>query len=169
MIILRQKIFRRDPFPKTKILTVRNELIKKYGKPTIALEYNKQYKKDINSPGTDKIRVRNLIKDIKNDYLYDDGPNKGDTHFLEDFSDPLNKKINSVVFSKKVNNFDRLNYRIYNPRVISFFDEKSKTNKTILIQRVEILSCRNHNIPGQGDYLHDKELRKRTKYKNRRN
>ena len=161
MIILRQKLFRRDVFSSSMKFQLDRNLINKYGYPTVYLEYHKDYNSDARRGGFDKKKVKLLISDIKNGYIYEDGPNGGDTHYLSTFS----SQGKFLTFSKAVNEKDRLNYRIYPPA--EFQDPSDKSKK--YLQKIIILSCREHKIPGQGNYLTNKELRNMMANRDRRN
>ena len=157
MIIFREKLFRRDNISETslKFLLDDPELVKKYGPSKLNIIASKKYNEDIQKLGikgsTDRNNLDKLKKDIKDGYLFIDGPGKGDTHPLGDFS-KLNK---SFLFSKEISDQHRLNYRVFPPRVIIDNDKKEK-----YIQDVVLVSCYGHETE-EGDYLNDKNLRAR--------
>lgn len=107
------------------------ELVKKYGEVEPDIEtlhrYDRQYEKTMY-----KKEIKDLIKDINDGHLYDDGPAGGSTHFLSEFT-RLGKHI---TMSKKINREDRLNYRIYPPEV-----ENGR-----YIQKVVLVNCIGHRI-----------------------
>lgn len=48
--------------------------------------FNRQYQKILSI--IDSKLIKGLISDIKKGFIYDDGPNGGDTHYLSDYSKP---------------------------------------------------------------------------------
>lgn len=144
MIILRNKQYsRRD------ILPIEDRFINIPGidiediKIVVEPSKNKWEKDKSKLSITDKSIVDKLKKDIKNGYLYEDGPNGGDTHWLKDFS---NK--NSHLMSKFISYNNRLNYRIYEP--IEEFDED--TGCTEYTIKVVLESCLGHGRNGAKNY-----------------
>lgn len=112
MIILRQKQFaRRDPLPNP--FPIPDEWEDKYNDVIYSVsQIDKSYNKDIAKFGSiDKAKIKGLRKDLKNGFIYSDGPNGGDTHYLSDYSNP--NKYHRM--SKSINEFDRLVYLIYPP------------------------------------------------------
>lgn len=83
-----------------------------------------------------KSLVKKLIKDIKDGYLYDDGINGGDTHYLSDFS----KSGVYLMYSKEITLTDRLNYRIYKP---------VKYSEDLYVCKVVIDNISGHNVSGK--------------------
>lgn len=56
----------------------------------------------------------------------------------------------SVVFSKKINDEDRFNYRVYKPTITV----DKKTGKRIYYQKIVLCSCLEHTINGKpGAYV----------------
>lgn len=166
MIILRRltKLFaRRDVFP--------NELKKIYYpilnnienindvefniKVEKSNQFNQQYKKNFSN----QTRIDNFIKELKSNPLSrfeDAGDNFADTHYLEDYS---SKSDGYVMFSKKINNADRFNYRIYKP--IIMIDKE--TGKSVINQKIVLDSCSGHIISGKpGNYSPGKEREENT-------
>lgn len=111
------------------------------------VEYSSRYKKQMMnlSMSINKDIVKKLIKDIKLGYIYSDGKYGGDTHYLKDFS----KLGLYLTYSKSINTFDRLNYRIYKPVVIN----------SILTYKIVIDNISGHNISGksysEGDEIYN--------------
>ena len=96
-------------------------------------------------------RLENLKDSIRKGYLTVDGNySEEKTHFLGDYS-----KEGSYMFSKRISDEHRLNYRVFPPRVIIDSDKKEK-----YIQDVVLVSCYGHETE-EGDYLNDKNLRAR--------
>ena len=146
MILLRNKLFaRRDILPDDRKFRADVKLIEQYGIPSVYLGTTKQYAEDkkLLGPVLSKI-VDGLRKDLRAGYIYDDGPNRGDTHWLKDFS---NK--NSIMMSKRISDSDRLNYRIKPPTLIP-----NPTNKSELIYviPVTIERCYGHSRLGTKGY-----------------
>lgn len=109
-----------------------------------------QYNKDMSGFGeVEKQYVRKLVKDIKNGYIYTDGPNGGDTHYLKKYSNP--NKYHRM--SKSINTFDRLVYSIYSPKL----EEDVETGEKVIAIPIIINSLKGHNIPGQGLYSNVEE------------
>ena len=115
-----------------------------YGKMELRVEpddtYTEQYQKSFERP-----RIKKLVKDIREGHYYDDGPAGGETHYLSEFS----KAEKYHLMSKKINpKKDRLNYRIYAPKVIN--------GKYVM--KIVLINCLGHNITGIGNYSeHDEE------------
>lgn len=141
MIVLRTKIFsRRDQLPSTRFDDIPEEWGGGYDRVIFDVAEKKNYAKEYQQLGNiDKERVKGLRKDLKNGYIYSDGPNGGDTHYLEDFS---NKNKHWV--SKEINTCDRMNYIIYPP----MFDEE---NRQVIVP-IKIQSLLGHTGPGQKEY-----------------
>jgi hypothetical protein len=125
---LKRKLYRREESVKWDIL----------GSTKIIVEYSSRYSKQMSnsSMSVNKSIVKKLIKDIKEGYLYDDGINGGDTHYLPDFSRP---RI-YLTYSKDVTLTDRLNYRIYKP---------VKYSEDLYVCKVVIDNISGHNISGK--------------------
>lgn len=153
MIILRKlKIFaRRDIFPESlrKVFSKNLETEKKYGGSYLNVELSNRYKDQYKSqpPGTCSI-IDGVVKDIKSGYIFTDPEGKNtDPHYLSDFS---NIKSNPpfVMFSKKINDEDRLNYKIYRPEI------KILDGKEVYVQKVVLDTCIDHSISGSpGSYV----------------
>ena len=95
----------------------------------------------------DKKKIRGLKKDLEDGFIYTDGPNGGDTHYLTD----QNKYPNKFhLMSKKINTSDRMNYGIYPPKL----DEIRRR----LIIPITIWTIKGHTIYGQGTYS-DNEMK----------
>lgn len=73
--------------------------------------------------------IKELIRDIRSGFIYDDGPNGGDTHYLSDFSKPGK----FLIYSKSISVSDRLNYAIYKP-------DENGTSKVVL------MTCKGHKL-----------------------
>lgn len=125
---LKRKLYRRDEPVKWEIL----------GSTKIIVEYSSRYSKQISisSMSVNKSLVKKLIKDIKDGYLYDDGINGGDTHYLSDFS----KSGVYLMYSKEITLTDRLNYRIYKP---------VKYSEDLYVCKVVIDNISGHNVSGK--------------------
>ena len=125
---LKRKLYRRDEPVKWEIL----------GSTKIIVEYSSRYSKQISSSSmsVNKSLVKKLIKDIKDGYLYDDGINGGDTHYLSDFS----KSGVYLMYSKEITLADRLNYRIYKP---------VKYSEDLYVCKVVIDNISGHNVSGK--------------------
>ena len=113
------------------------ELIDKFGVCEVDIQKNGNFTEQYQET-TYRSTIKRLIQDIRNWYLYEDGPNGGETHYLSEFS-RLGKFL---TFSKKINNSDRLNYRIYPPKV-----ENGKYKIKIVL-----INCIGHQISGIGTY-----------------
>lgn len=125
---LKRKLYRRDEPVKWEIL----------GSTKIIVEHSSRYSKQISSSSmsVNKSLVKKLIKDIKDGYLYDDGINGGDTHYLSDFS----KSGVYLMYSKEITLTDRLNYRIYKP---------VKYSEDLYVCKVVIDNISGHNVSGK--------------------
>lgn len=140
MILKRKSYSRRDPLPDP------FSIPEEWDGLWDSIEYqvtqvDRQYNKDIQELGSiDRHYVRKLRKDLRNGFIYQDGPNGGDTHYLEDYSNP--NKYHRL--TKSINTFDRLDYLVY-PY------ELDKENRK-LICPIVIQSLKGHNIYGQGEY-----------------
>lgn len=88
------------------------KLEEKYGKCVISFSDSRTYLKQ-EPLSMYKDRIKKLRKDVIDGYLYEDGPNGGETHWMKHLS---TKKAH--VYSKKINGRDRLNYLIKRPEVI---------------------------------------------------
>lgn len=146
MILFREKVFtRRDPLPNP--FPIPDEWEDKYDNVIYKVsQVDKEYNKDITKFGpTEKALIKGFRKDLKNGYIYVDGPSGGDTHYLSDYSSP--NKYHRM--SKSINDFDRLVYLIYPP----ILDEK---NSKVIIPIV-IQSLDGHKIYGQGTYSDTEE------------
>ncbi len=157
-IISKLKLFaRRDEFPDNlkKEFELNEELLDKCdGKIIIDVqpsdEFRRQYKQ---VRETNKERIDKFWKELQNDETwFDNGDDKfADTHYLADMSNTTTNKRDkrSVVFSKKINNDDRFNYRIYLPEIT--VDENNKKN---YYQKIVLCSCLDHTINGKdGSYV----------------
>lgn len=146
MIILREKIFRRDELPENEWFKADPKVEKELGtKLTIRPEYSNKWSRDMNlikSP-LDKQIINKLKKDIKNGNLYIDGDAGGDTHYLSDFSHK-----DSHLMSKIINKNDRLNYRVYPPKI----EYNEDLDKIEYIQKVVFESCKGHGRNGAKNY-----------------
>lgn len=157
MIILRQKEFRRDPMPDNKFI-VTEDLINELGisEINISIQESKKFNEQFSNQFlTEKSVIKKLKKDIRQGYLYEDGPAGGDTHFLSDFSHK-----DSHVLSKKITEEDRLNYRIYEPVI-----EDSK-NGPVWNQKIVLESCKGHELNGTPDYVKNKKYKNLKRKKN---
>ena len=115
--------------------------------------FDKQYQKSAY-----KSEIKRLIKDIRAGYIYNDGNFGGDTHYLSDFSHK-----DSHVLSKKINDIDRLNYRIYRPRLV-----KKPNGNWDYFMKVVLESCEGHTLNGTPDYVDDKKYAQMKRNKNKR-
>lgn len=147
MIILRQREFRRDEIPSYKRFVRDPEVEKDLGvELKIVLVPSKKYNIQSQTPlyKAYKSEISKLRQDIKSGYLYDDGPNGGDTHYLSDYS----RKRDSALMSKIIGNTEhRLNYRVYEPEIIIGDDGNPD-----YIQKVVLESCLWHDTNGAGTY-----------------
>ena len=136
--MIREKLFRRDE----PVIWEVND--KKDFK--IDVEYSSRYEKQMMnlSMSINKDIVKKLIKGIKLGYIYSDGKYGGDTHYLKDFS----KTEIYLTYSKSINTFDRLNYRIYKPILLR--DDAYHI-------RIVIDNISGHNISGKS-YSGDDEI-----------
>lgn len=161
MRILRQliqKIFRkdengniiRDPLPDV-LFKPDLELEKIYGKCNLIIQTSKKFDRDSNkiiSP-IDKLRIKSLLKDIKEAYLYDDGNTvESDTHYLGRFSRVGSMyPYQSHMVSKRITYSHRLNYRIYEPTIEELPDGTFDYYIKIVLE-----SCFGHGRNGAPDY-----------------
>ena len=113
------------------------ELIDKFGACEVDIQRDDDFIEQYQET-THRSTIKRLIRDIRDWYLYEDGPNGGETHYLSEFS-RLGKFI---TMSKKINYNDRLNYRIYPPKV-EYGKYKIK---------VVLINCIGHQISGIGTY-----------------
>lgn len=170
MLIYRQKEFRRDEYNENWQLPIDPEILKNFSEyeinhPKIIItsptkEFNDNQKQ---LSYIDKGILKKLEKDVKNNYWKEDGPAGGDTHFLEDFS---GKKFST--FSKKINENDRFNYRVYPLEIAVDIDPQTNENIIYLTRKITYTSCLGHRIDGVGDYL-DPKVKKIHQYKHRNN
>lgn len=156
MIVFREKIFRRDEISERVLEDLREDedLVSKYGRPTIRISASKLYNDQLKTFGLalDRSRIKKLLQDIKKGHIVNDGPAGGDTHYLGDYS----KLGKYYTFSKAIDDNNRLNYRVYCPSVgINPITKEEEYVKLIVLE-----SCWGHNTR-EGDYLNDKELRER--------
>lgn len=106
MRILRMFSSRRDTPPEIEIPEEWEDKEKSYD-----VSYGTYYNDHIKSFGPiDKRRIKQLIKDLKDGYLFNDGPGGGDTHSLNDFSKP-----GKIVISKSITPSDRMVCAIKDP------------------------------------------------------
>ena len=140
-MVIKRKTYsepRRDPLPEP--FSIPDELAGKYDKIEIRVSETKQYNKDMAVLGSiDKATVRQFRKDLKDGFLYTDGPKGGDTHYLADKSGPTRQR-----FTKSINVSDRFDYIIYPYEL----DEKNR----VVSLPVVIQSLIGHTIYGQGTY-----------------
>lgn len=102
----------------------------------------KRYSDEMKDYGPiDKQKVRGLKKDLENGFIYTDGPNGGDTHYLADQNIHPDK---FHLMSKAINTSDRMNYGIYPP-------ELDETRRKLIIP-ITIWTIKGHEIYGQGNY-----------------
>lgn len=152
MIILRklrllQKIFRRDPMPSKKDrFELDVNIMKKPGvtsKRVVQMTpaFQKEYKTLLPQ---DKRIVDNFKKNVKQGYLYEDGPEGGDTHILGDFS---SNKRKFHRLSKKVNDEDRFNYIVHEPELNLLEDGTYSYTQKIVLE-----TCKKHKIYGGKKY-----------------
>ena len=147
MIIFRkllQKLFRRDEMPDEKFEINKEYLKEKYGIDKIKIDFlnTKKYDTQIGTKSfTERETIKKLRSDIKKGFLYDDGPNGGDTHFLSDFSHK-----DDHMLSKKINSRDRLNYRVYRPYPI-----EDENGDPVLYQKIVFESCARHETNGRDE------------------
>lgn len=102
----------------------------------INIEESKNFTKQLSyCQLTTRELVYKFIKDIKNGYMYEDGPSGGDTHYLKEFSKPNNpiKERRFLMYSKSLNYHDRFNYRIYEPME----SEEGNVSYKIVIDSIE--------------------------------
>ena len=153
MIIRRKlKIFaRRDEFPDD----LRREFFKdmeterRFGGIKTIVEPSKRYLDQRNSQTPANCDIINgIIKDLKSNLVFSDPSGKNtDPHYLSDYSKTKDKDP-FVMFSKKINNEDRLNYKVYKPEIAQI------NGKEEYIQRVVLDSCVGHTISGKpGSYV----------------
>lgn len=155
IIRLKQKIFRRDEFTLEYHLPVSDEIKNNFtegeiSNPYFNIEATNKYSQDTKTLSeAEKKILAKLKKDIKDGFLYEDGPNGGDTHFLRDYS----KKEKHVTFSKKITDTLRFNYTIYPLSIKSITDSKTKKKIHYLSQKIVYQSCGNHTMNGVGRYI----------------
>lgn len=103
----------------------------------VVIEKSSAFERDYNDLSIKSLipRIRLLIKDIKNNFIYSDGPNGGDTHYLSDFSKPGR----FLIYSKSISVVDRLNYAIYEP------DEEG-------VSKIVLMRCKGHGLLGRKGY-----------------
>lgn len=112
-----------------------------YGGWEYLIEATPKFGKDKQKLGPiDRKRVDDLKKDIKNGFIYCDGPNEGETEFL-DF--PGDK---SHLMSKKIDGQHRLNYRVYP------FEEDFINGIPKYFQKIVYESCWGHETNGGRTY-----------------
>lgn len=159
-IISKLKLFsRRDVFPNSlrKEFELDDKLVEKCeGRILIDIQQTDEYKKQYKQVrGTNKEIIDKYVKELRKDdrtWFEDNGDNSADTHYLADMSNTTTDKKDkrSVVFSKKINNADRLNYRIYKPKII----KDPKTGEDIYYQKITLCSCLEHTVNGKpGAYV----------------
>ena len=158
MIILRTKYFsRRDIFSKElkDEFSLNFDLLNKAEDLTIDVvptnTFTKQFKKTL-FKDADKInKFKKSLKKYPMTWFNDENPGD-DTHYLADMSNTKTtiQDKRSVVFSKKINNKNRFNYRIYKPILI----KDKKTGKLTYYQKIVLCSCSEHTINGMpGSYV----------------
>lgn len=151
-IISRLKLFaRRDEFPNNlrKKFEITKEELKKYNKVRIHVipsdEFKRQYKQS-----TNQVRIDKMTDKLRNDpgTWFDNGNDTfADTHYLKDYS---SKSDGYIMFSKKINNNDRFNYRIYLPEITT----NKETGEKTYYQKIVLSTCINHSIDGKnGSYV----------------
>ena len=113
------------------------ELEDKFGICEVDIQRDKKFKDQYQKTAY-RSTIKKLIRDIKDWYLYEDGPAGGETHYLSEFSRPGK----FLTFSKTINYNDRLNYRIYPPQV----------ENGVYKIRVVLINCIGHQISGIGTY-----------------
>ena len=153
MLILRKLFARRDKMPSDSEKFIADPKIEEqYGKMRINVESSSTFTKQRSTLlGLMKERVNKLIKDIKGGHIYDDGDDStADTHFLSDF-----RKRDQHVLSKRINQEDRLNYRVYKPNI-------PKKDGDKYTQKVVIDSCIGHKLNGSPDYVKDRQFKQLT-------
>ena len=156
-----QKMFRkdedgniiRDPLPNI-LFKPDPKLEETYGKCNLIIQTSKKFDRDSNkiiSP-IDKLKIRSLLKDIKNAYLYDNGKTiDSDTHYLSRFSKTgPTYPYKSHLVSKRITYTHRLNYRIYEPVVEELPDGTFDYYIKIVLE-----SCFGHGRNGAPDYYKD--------------
>ncbi len=147
MIVLRQKEFRRDQIPPHKIFTADPQIEQDLGiKMKITIEQSKKYNEQTRTGLFQGLKsdISKLRDDIKAGYLYEDGPNGGDTHYLSDYSRKRDSALMSKVIGKTIH---RLNYRVYEPEIV-----EDKNGELHYIQKVVLESCIRHDTNGAGEY-----------------
>lgn len=148
----RIKLFsRRTPIPPqiSELFKPQPEIEKKFPLKIIVEPSKNKWSNDISKLSvTDKKRVDKLKKDIREGHLFDNnGDPDSDTHYLSDFSKTVGPN-KSLLMSKYINHSDRLNYRVYPPKLV----EDEKTGKTEYVQKVVLESCRGHSRNGAKNY-----------------
>ena len=152
MIILRklnllQKIFRRDPMPTKKDRFEMDEEIMK--RPDVIskriIQKTPTFQKDYKTlmPSSQKI-VDNFEKEVRQGYLYEDGPSGGDTHILGDYSSNI-RKFHRL--SKIINDHDRFNYIVAEPELKPLGDGTYSYTQKIVLE-----TCAEHKIYGGDNY-----------------
>ena len=168
MLILRRKRFsiisklklfaRRDKFPDNlrKEFELNEKLLKECdGRNIIDIQPSNEFKLQYKQiRGTNKERVDKFWKELHDDdasWFDDNGDESADTHYLADMSNTATTILDkrSVVFSKKINNSDRFNYRIYRPDIT--INEKGEK---VYYQKITLCSCLEHTVNGKpGSYI----------------
>ena len=152
MIILRklnllQKIFRRDPMPnKSERYELDEEIMKKPGVISKRIiQKTPTFQKDYKTlmPSSQKI-VDDFEKEVRQGYLYDDGPSGGDTHILGSYSSNI-RKFHRL--SKIINGHDRFNYIVSEPEL-----KDNKDGTWSYIQKIVLETCAEHKIYGGKKY-----------------
>lgn len=134
-----------DPLPNP-LFNPDKHLMDQYGLD-LEIEDSKKYSQDQQKlDSVSKARLKKLRKSIISDLnYYEDGDiSDADTHYLASLSKHPSK---SHLVSKKINGSDRLNYRIYKPRLYEDSDGNIHYHQKIVFE-----SCLGHDTNGQGTY-----------------
>lgn len=160
MIVLRDKIFRRDQMPNDKF-EFDPDLMREFNAiPEVEIETTKKYDRQLSTLSPeDRKKVKRFRKELEQGLFYGRPGDEEDTHFLSDFS----KKDEHVV-SKKINDEDRFSYRFRRPEIRELDD-----GSYVYHSKVVLDSCKGHELNGTPDYVKDRNYKnlKRNKNSNR--
>jgi hypothetical protein len=108
-------------------------------------EYKRQYNQSTNTNREIDDEFRKGLK-TNSETWFDNGDNSSaDTHYLKDYS-----RKDYVMFSKKINDADRFNYKVYQAEIRI---DKETSEKTYY-QKIVLDTCLDHTIGGKpGSYV----------------
>lgn len=151
------KIFRRDPMPDERF-EFDQDLIDRFNPDyDVVIKHSPKYDRQIGTLSPfDREKIKKFRKAIKGGAFYGQDGDEEDTHFLSDFS-----KKNEHVLSKKINNNDRLNYRVRKPEL-----RKNEDGSYTYHSEVIFDSCKGHELNGTPDYVKDEDYKNLKRNKN---